>query len=1059
MKSAARILLVLLPFVAALPVLAQEPAPAPDSTRSETFYGSSQVTAVDLVVEVRDAEGRVPADLSPADFEVLEDGVAMPVVGVELQLGGTAGGGSAGRTPSPAAAGAAVAPGVRTSEWTWHTVIWVDQVLSSSRSIRRGLEALAAQAGRLTELGTVELIAANPEPAVLLPPTRSARLVEQTLLAAARDLGGRDAIRQVRRRFQQYLLSTSGDNGRNQGSAVAEIGPTFERAQVDRLNIIRDAVREERILLENQQDRLLAWAGAQLATGPRAVVLINDGYDIDPRDYYLGGLNTDSRLFSEYGGTLQEDATALRLLDVAKTLAASNWVAINVALGGDTAAGSYGAEVDGRGRVGMMLSENNQRGDTPTALPERLVFRPLDPLVALAEKTGGEVVTGRGKIPDALVRLGERVRLTYQVERLPDGRVHDVRVRAKRPGLTVKAPEFSGSPAPEASASAKARRLLVDGAERGDLPLVAAVAPGDGDRATVQARLDLSALEIPAGAPPTSLRVTLGASFAAGERGERAPFVRHEVVPAQRLGGLDYWTYTVPVTLPDDVERMSVVIEDLATGSWGGAVAARVARLPPELSRALTADESLRGPDGELPEGVYDLAPDLLPNKKAIVLLRPEGTVLTGRVAFDTLVTRPDVARVEMRLDGERVETVGRPPFEARLDLGGVPRPRTVEAVAFAADGRELGRDSLVVNEGAGTFRVRLIEPRATDAVGPVDVEAEVNLRPDDRLDRVEIAWNDELVATLYEPPFRQRVHVPAESPVGYVAVTAHLADGSTAEDVAFLNGPGGDERVEVRLVELATVVVDPEGRPVKGLGEADFRVVEESRPQRLAAVHDAAEMPLSLGLLLDSSASMADLLQRTQIAAVDFLFTTLGEDDRAFLVDFDSTPRLAQRLTGDLRAVASKVVETRADGYTALCDALVFSLVEMQEVRGRRALVVLSDGVGREERVGFATCLRLVRRVGVPIYMIVLDRDGQSVRQAEKVEQIAGAAGGRVFFVSDLDRLGAVYRTIGEELRAQYLVTYYPEPRTEEGDDFRRVTVEVTQPGLAARTVAGYYP
>ena len=63
------------------------------------------------------------------------------------------------------------------------------------------------------------------------------------------------------------------------------------------------------------------------------------------------------------------------------------------------------------------------------------------------------------------------------------------------------------------------------------------------------------------------------------------------------------------------------------------------------------------------------------------------------------------------------------------------------------------------------------------------------------------------------------------------------------------------------------------------------------------------------------------------------------------------------------------------------------------------------------------------------------------------------------MFFVADLDALGGVYRAIGEELRSQYLVTYYPEPRADEGSDFRRVTVEVTQPGLTARTPGGYYP
>ncbi|HEX2162872.1 MAG TPA: hypothetical protein VHM02_02880, partial [Thermoanaerobaculia bacterium] len=78
---------------------AQEPPAAPPSP--ETFFGRSQVTAVDLVIEVRDAEGRVPADLSPADFAVTEDGEPVPVVGLELQAGGAAAGGGAGEAGAP----------------------------------------------------------------------------------------------------------------------------------------------------------------------------------------------------------------------------------------------------------------------------------------------------------------------------------------------------------------------------------------------------------------------------------------------------------------------------------------------------------------------------------------------------------------------------------------------------------------------------------------------------------------------------------------------------------------------------------------------------------------------------------------------------------------------------------------------------------------------------------------------------------------------------------------------------------------------------------------------
>jgi len=121
---------------------------------------------------------------------------------------------------------------------------------------------------------------------------------------------------------------------------------------------------------------------------------------------------------------------------------------------------------------------------------------------------------------------------------------------------------------------------------------------------------------------------------------------------------------------------------------------------------------------------------------------------------------------------------------------------------------------------------------------------------------------------------------------------------------------------------------------------------------------------------------------------------------------------------------------------------------------------VVLSDGVGREERVGFATCERLVRRVGIPIYVLVLDREGEvsrSAADAAKVDKLSAAAGGRVFYLRELDRLGEVYRSIREELRSQYLLTYYPADPPDD-DEFRRVQVQVLQPGLTARTAGGYY-
>ena len=1042
-------------LTSAVPAAAQEGEAA-----LETFSGQAQVTAVDLVIDVRDENGNVPADLGPEDFEVLEDGEAKRVVAVETFATGPA---TVRDLDTSAPAPRAV--DTESPAWSWDLVVYIDQTLSGHASIRRATHALAAQAGDLTRLGTVEVVTADPHPQVVLPATRSARLVEQTLLRLGNDLAGRDSVNRLRKRYLDRLRTERQISGTGMGSGnpAADI-PTGEYS-IDSESLVKEAVIVEGRLLREQEDRLLAWAGNHLGDGPRSLLLINDGYDLDARDFYLVGIG-DLQTRTELNALLQGYSSMDRYHQLVKVLAAEGGVCMNLALGGPASTfATVGAENDGQGFMGNISGRDVQgQGARPA---QTTAIRPLDGLRNLAEETGGELITGRKKIPGAVERLGERVRLTYQVARLPDGQIHPVEVRAKHPGWTVNAPQWSGSPAPEAVSSARARRLLQDTVETGDLPVVAAVGIErtdtgltDRDKGTLQARVDLSQIHPRALPETTNLRVTF-----AIELENQLPFVQSDLVTGQDVRGIEAWTYTVPVSFPPQVEKVSVVIEELATGAWGGALASQVTGPLPEIPEGRHTAAAVRGGGREsrVVEG-YDLPVDLLPDAKALVLIPPPGEMITGSARFETLVTRPDVERVEFLLDGQRVGTVRHSPFHAKLDLGELPRARTVEAVAYSAEGEELGRDSVVVNEGSGSFRVRLIEPRRSDLSGPVAVEADVRVPADAEIERVEIAWNDERVATLYAPPFRQRVMVPPEAPVGYIGVTAHLADGSTAEDVIFMNGPGGDERVEVKLVELYTVVGDADGRPVRGLGKADFRVFEEGRRQELADLKDGSELPLSLGLLLDSSASMADDLRQAQIAAIDFLFLTLDVDDQAFVVDFDSEPRLIQPMTGDLAAAGRQLVRPQAGGYTALCDALVYSLVQMQAVRGRRALVVLSDGAGREERVSYATCLRLAQQVGVPIYAIVLDRDGSERERSQRVEKVADAVGGRVFYVQDLENLGGVYRQIREELESQYVLTYYPPDGGVgdgggEGGEFRRVEVEAEPGGLTARTVSGYWP
>ncbi|HXU45444.1 MAG TPA: VWA domain-containing protein, partial [Thermoanaerobaculia bacterium] len=216
-------------------------------------------------------------------------------------------------------------------------------------------------------------------------------------------------------------------------------------------------------------------------------------------------------------------------------------------------------------------------------------------------------------------------------------------------------------------------------------------------------------------------------------------------------------------------------------------------------------------------------------------------------------------------------------------------------------------------------FTVRIVKPGPGPAEGPVEVEAEVRAPKDARIERVEFSWNDELAATAYAPPWIRRVAVPRGGPVGFVRVAAFLADGSTTDDAVLVNAGVPGARVDVRLVEVPVVVTDRDGHPVRGLAQKDFRLLRAGKPQEIASFGDVGDLPLTLGLAVDSSASMFLKLPRVERAARTLLARELSSRDRALLVDFDSAPHLLARPTRDLGAIASALEGLHADGGTAL--------------------------------------------------------------------------------------------------------------------------------------------
>lgn len=1066
-----------------------------------SFSGRAQVTEVEIYLTVTDEVGEVPAALRPSDFEVFEDGEAVDVVAVERwhrTVAGTRRAPEHREAPPPPGRLPVSERPREARDNPWRMVIYVDQVLSSTRSIRRSLEGLAGQAGRLADLGPVEIVRANPSPETVLRPTVSATLLEQTLRRLARETPGRDELRKLRSRFFDSVLMKGelegmgvpiafGLEGRGGDGPLGPTSPSvnslddrraydggakFADANFSRIDLTRMSMLEEADLLRRQQDALLGFAAAEPETGPRALLLINDGWDLDPVQFYAIGAPGSTNMFSLISAYGDSHGAQTLTEKLAKAMAVDGWVTVSIAHSSIDSGGTWSAEHSGRGRVGDLVVGT---ADSFSEIPPGKVVSPLGPLNKMAAYTGGETLRGVEKLPAALVRLRNKVRLTYQVSRPADGEVHAVEVRSRREGVKVEAPRWSGSGSPEAIAAARSRRLLEGGGERGDLPMTAAVAlapepePGDVETEPVprdgrlQARVDLGPFAgTLRGGGPTPVRVTVAAAFAEGE-----PFVHHDRIDGQRLAELDAWTYGSPIGLPAGVEKVAVVFEELSTGAWGGSVAAIVeGDLPAAVLAAGASDHDPPAPAAGAGSAVVaGVVPgDLLPGEKALVLPPPADPVVRGKVRLEPLIASPRVAAVRYLLDGDRVAVADEPPFSTRIDFGALPELHTVVAVAVDAAGDEVGRDAVTVNEGVGAFRVRVIEPRTGYRVGSVDVEAEVKL-PDGGppLERVEVSWNGERAAMLFEPPFRTRVYVPSDVPAGYIAVTARRADGSTAEDVVFLGEPVSGDRVEIKLVELLTVVEDAEDRPVRGLERDDFTVFEDGTRQTVAEFAEGEGMPLSAGLLLDGSASMLPVLEHSQSAAIDFLLLGLGQEDRAFVAAFNERPRMLQEMTRDRRALVRAVAGLRAGGTSALCDAVVWSLVQMQGVPGRRALVVLTDGVGREERVDFTTCERFVRRAGVPLYAILLAGDDPTASNRggldrQTLGRLVQAVGGALFVADDPTRLGEVYRQVIQELESQYRLTYYADLAP--GDEaWRDVDVEVAGPDLAARTLAGYYP
>lgn len=440
-------------------------------------------------------------------------------------------------------------------------------------------------------------------------------------------------------------------------------------------------------------------------------------------------------------------------------------------------------------------------------------------------------------------------------------------------------------------------------------------------------------------------------------------------------------------------------------------------------------------------------------------LLAPTDQLVIGLVRVEADVRGIVPARVDFELDGKPLLSKRRAPFSIEIDLGRSPRFRRLAAAAFDRAGALVAADEVLLNGGPHRFALRLTEPQRTPAAGePVEARAEIELPEGEELDRVEFYLNETLLATLFQPPYAVSLVAPAFDGLAYLRAVAFLAGGGAAEDVRILGAEPNGEAVDVDFVELFTSVLDKRGRPVTDLTVDDFRVLEDGTEQVVRRFDEVDSLPIHAGVMIDTSASMLEELRDAEAAAHRFFQEVLTPLDRAAVITFADAPRLAVRFTNNLEVLAGGLAGLKAEGETRLHDSLAFALHYFSGVRGKRALILLTDGDDSESHYRFDEVLEYARRTGVTIYAIGLNVPTKPADAGVHLDQLARETGGRSFRIRRANELASVYETIRQELRSQYLLAYQSS-RLDGSTAFREITVELQRPGLSARTIRGYYP
>jgi Ca-activated chloride channel homolog len=254
-----------------------------------------------------------------------------------------------------------------------------------------------------------------------------------------------------------------------------------------------------------------------------------------------------------------------------------------------------------------------------------------------------------------------------------------------------------------------------------------------------------------------------------------------------------------------------------------------------------------------------------------------------------------------------------------------------------------------------------------------------------------------------------------------------------------------------VSLVEVYVSVTDSRGEPVTGLSRADFTVEEDGRPQRVDTF-SAGEFPLSVAVAVDRSFSVTAAKLGASTAAAARFISDLRPDDQVMVMAIGSAVEVLAPLSTDRERPRAALAHLERWGTTPLYDAAASAIDAIEPARGRRALIVLSDGTDRYSQLTPAALVEKARRSDVLIYPIAIGTQRPTI-----FAELATVTGGRSFQAADERSLTATLAAIARELRFQYLLGYAPAREPGRAPQWRSIQVRVNRPDVRLRARDGY--